>query len=255
MTFSRPTSAPAAINSAAVAAALQWWREAGVDYSYADTTASWLDASESKPESKSGHAAYSAPLPPVAPPRRLIGGNPANWPQDLAGFQAWWLAEPALDNDQVLGRVPPRGEAGAELMVLVDYPEAEDEERLLSGSLGDLLGAILAAIGITPDQAYFASVLPRHMPHPDWADLAETGLAELTRRHIALAAPKRLICFGHPISSLLGHDPAKSADHSTHITHSHGAVAALMAPGLEDLMGRPRVKARLWQALLAWQSA
>jgi uracil-DNA glycosylase len=140
-------------------------------------------------------------------------------------------------------------------MVLVDHPEADDSQLLLSGQLGKLLGAILAAIGIASDQTYFASVLPRHMPHPDWAELAQTGLPELTRQHIALAAPQRLICFGHPISSLLGHDPAKSADGFTQITHSHGAVAALMAPGLEDLMGRPRVKARLWQALLAWQSA
>ena len=145
--------------------------------------------------------------------------------------------------------------AGVELMVLVDHPEAEDAERLLSGPLGKLLGAILSAIGIAPDQTYFASVLPRHMPHPDWADLAETGLPELTRQHIALTAPKRLICFGHHVSSLLGHDPTKTAESFAQITHSRGAVAALMAPGLEDLMGRPRVKARLWQALLDWQGA
>ena len=255
MTFSGSPSAPAALDSVAVASVLQWWREAGVEYSFADAAASWLDTPESEPESKSGPATYAAPLPPAPPPRPLIGGNPVNWPQDLAGFQAWWLTEPALDAGQLAGRVAPRGEAGAELMVLVDYPEAEDEERLLSGPLGKLLGAILTAMGIASDQTYFASVLPRHMPHPDWAELTETGLAELTRQHIALATPKRLICFGHPISSLLGHDPAKSADHFTQITHSHGAVAALMAPGLEDLMGRPRVKARLWQALLAWQNA
>ena len=252
MTFSSPAQA-AAIDGAAIAAALQWWREAGVEHSYVDDAATWLTPPEVKSPAAAG--AYVAPPPPAPPPRALIGGDPARWPQDLDGFQQWWLAEPALDGGQIAGRVPPRGEAGAELMILVDHPEVEDEERLLSGPLGKLLGAILAAIGIAPNQIYFASVLPRHMPHPDWADLAETGLPELTRQHIALAAPKQLICFGHPISSLLGHDPAKSADHSTQITHSHGAVSALMAPGLEDLMGRPRVKARLWQALLDWQSA
>ena len=255
MTFSGPASAPAAPNAAAVAAALQWWREAGVEHSYADSAASWLTAPEAETESKSVAAAYTPPLPPAPPPRPQIGGDPALWPLDLAGFHAWWLAEPALDAGQLTGRVPPRGAAGAPLMVLVDHPEADDAETLLSGPLGKLLGAILAAIGIAPDQAYFASVLPRHMPHPDWAELTETGLPELARHHIALAAPQRLICFGHHVSSLLGHDPANSAESFAQITHSRGAVAALMAPGLEDLMGRPRVKARLWQALLAWPSA
>ena len=255
MTFSGSPNVSVALNPAAVAAALQWWREAGVEYSYADTAGSWLDAPESKPESKWGCPAYEPRSPSAPPPRPLIGGNPVDWPQDLAGFQAWWLTEPALDHGQGIGRVPPRGVAGAELMVLVDYPETEDAERLLSGPLGKLLGAILAAMGIASDQTYFASVLPRHMPHPDWAELSETGLPELTRQHIALAAPRRLICFSHPVSSLFGHDPTKTAESFRQITHTRGAVAALMAPGLEDLMGRPRVKARLWQALLAWQSA
>ncbi len=256
MTFSSPASttnsAPPAPNAAAVAAALQWWREAGVEHSFTDSPASWLTEPLTALVSSPVAAAYTPPPPPAPPPRLLIGGDPALWPQDLASFHRWWLTEPALDNGQVGGRISPRGTAGAALMVLVDHPEADDADELLSGSLGNLLGAILAAIGISPDQAYLASVLPRHMPHPDWDDLAVTGLAALTRQHIALAAPQRLICFGKHISSLLGHNPANSAENFTEITHSSGAVPALMAPGLEDLAGRPRVKARLWQALLAW---
>lgn len=252
MTFSSRanTSAP---DVAAIAAALQWWRAAGVEHSYADAAATWLAPPEVEPAAAS--AAYVAPPPPAPPPRALIGGDPALWPQDLASFQAWWLSEPSLDAGQREGRVAPRGPAGAALMVLIDQPEAEDRDALLSGPLGKLLGAILAASGIAPEQTCFASVLPRHTPHADWDDLGTAGLPELTRQHLALAAPQRLICFGRHVSSLLGHDPAKSADGLTLITHSHGAVSALMAPGLEDLMGRPRVKARLWQALLSWQAA
>ena len=253
MTFSGPNQRASAPDAAALAAALQWWREAGVDYSFADSAASWLSVPEA--QAKSAPAAYTLPQTPPPPPRALVGGAAARWPADLASFQDWWLTEPALDAGQVTGRIAPCGAAGAKLMVLVDHPEADDQDRLLSGPLGKLLGALLAALEVTPDQAYFASVLPRHMPHPDWADLAETGLSELTRHHVALVAPQRLICFGAHVSSLLGHNPAKSAEIFTQVTHSHGAVSALIAPGLEDLMGRPRVKARLWQALLAWPSA
>ena len=253
MTFSGPNQRTSAPDAAALAAALQWWREAGVDYSFADSAASWLSVPEA--QEKSAPAAYTLPQPPPPPPRALAAGAAARWPADLASFQTWWLTEPTLDAGQVAGRIAPRGATGAKLMVLIDHPEAEDQERLLSGPLGNLLGAMLAALEVPPDQAYFASVLPRHMPHPDWADLAETGLRELTRHHLALVAPQRLICFGRHVSALLGHDPAKNAESFAQITHGHGAVSALMAPGLEDLMGRPRVKARLWQALLAWPGA
>ena len=252
MTFSSSANASAP-DVAAIAAALQWWREAGVEHSYADEAASWLTAPEVT--AADSPTAYVAPPPPAPPPRPLIGGDPAHWPQDLVTFRQWWLSEPSLDAGQLEGRVAPRGPAGAALMVLVDQPEAEDRDVLLSGPLGKLLGAIVAAIGIAPEQTYFASVLPRHTPHADWDDLNGAGLPELTRQHIALAAPQRMICFGRHVSSLLGHDPAKSAEGLTLITHSHGAVSALMVPGLEDLMGRPRVKARLWQALIAWQTA
>ena len=78
---------------AAIAAALQWWRDAGVDYSFADEAASWLTAPEVKP-AEAPAAAFVAPPPPAPSPRPLIGGDPAHWPQDLAAFHAWWLAEP-----------------------------------------------------------------------------------------------------------------------------------------------------------------
>jgi DNA polymerase len=236
---------------AAIAAALQWWRDAGVDYGFADEAISWLTVPEIK--APDAPAAYVPPKPAAPSPRPLIGGDPAHWPQDLDAFRAWWLTEPSLDGGLSVGRIAPRGTTGAALMVLVDQPEVEDGDALLSGPLGKLMSAIVSAMGIDPAEIYVASVLPRHMPHPDWADLASLGLPELTRHHLALAAPQRLICFGRHISSLLGHDPAKNPESLTTITHNHGAIPALMAPGLEDSMGRPRIKARLWQTLLDWQ--
>ena len=249
MSFSCPSSP----SVGDITAALAWWRDAGVEHGFVDEPTSWLAAPEVK--FAAAPTAHVAPPPSAPPPRALIGGDPTLWPQDLLAFQQWWINEPSLDNGQAENRLSPRGSAGAALMVLVDQPEAEDRDALLSGPLAKLLGAILAAIGILPEQTYFASVLARHTPHADWADLGTAGLPELTRQHLALAAPQRLICFGRHVSSLLGHDPAKSADELTTITHSHGAASALMAPALEDLMGRPRVKARLWQALLTWQAA
>jgi uracil-DNA glycosylase len=213
-----------------IAAALQWWRDAGLEHDFADEPSDWL--------ARPAPAVTEAPPPPPpvqvkAAPKPLIrlGGERESWPQDLAAFPAWWLAEPSLDNGQVAGRIAPRGPAEAALMVLVEHPES-----------------------VAGEPVYVASLLPRHMPMPDWAALAEAGMGDLALHHLALAAPKRLISFGANVSSLLGHDPAKTAE-TLPQTYQVGAhVPALAAPGLDTLMARPRGKARLWQALLDWQA-
>ncbi len=258
MTFSDHQAAAAAgrsgIDAGDFAAAIAWWRDAGVDHDYADESHSWLAEPETEADPRQAQPRFKPPPPPPPPPVERIGGPADALPGDLAAFAAWWLAEPSLDGGQVAGRIAPRGAAGAQLMVLVDHPEAEDGERLLSGPQGRLLDAILAALGIPADQAYVASVLPRHMPMPDWAGMHEAGLGDITCRHVALAAPQRLLMFGSHISSLLGHDPTKITEPLRQFAHESASIPALVAPGLATLIARPRGKARLWQQLLDWSN-
>ncbi|MFD1959794.1 hypothetical protein ACFSHP_13575 [Novosphingobium panipatense] len=47
-------------------------------------------------------------------------------------------------------------------MVVVEEPEAQDIDTLLSGSHGKLLDAILSAFGTDRHNVYLASALPRH---------------------------------------------------------------------------------------------
>ncbi|MBS0477493.1 MAG: hypothetical protein JSR28_20375 [Proteobacteria bacterium] len=236
-----------------IAAAWDWWRDAGVDCDFADEPTAWL-AEVPKDVAIEAPAALVAPRPvvPAAPPRPRIGGTAEAWPRTLDDFSAWWLAEPSLDDGRIEGRVAPRGIAGAKLMILVDHPEAEDTERLLAGPQGRMLASLLRALGLGEDQTYVASALPRHMPMPDWAALAADGLGTLTAHHIALARPQRLLVFGSNVSSLLGHDPAKSDGFLPIFDHEAPRIPALVAPGLTALAARPRGKARLWQALLDW---
>ncbi len=255
MTFS-DHQAPAAagrsgIDAGDFAAAIAWWRDAGVDHDYADESQSWLAEPETKGDPRQAQPRFE---PPPPPPVERMGGPADTLPSDLAAFAAWWTTEPSLDGGQVAGRVAPRGPAGAALMVLVDHPEADDGERLLSGPQGRLLDAILGALGVPADQAYVASVLPRHMPMPDWAGMQEAGLGDITCRHVALAAPQRLLVLGSHISSLLGHDPTKTTEPLRQFAHDSASIPALVAPGLATLMARPKGKARLWQQLLDWSS-
>lgn len=256
VTLSRPAAGPEPDARAAIAAAIAWWRDAGVDHDFADKARSWLAAPTSDvTENSTTPDAYTPPPAPPPPPRERIGGAPDAWPNGLEQFCEWWLSEPSLDNGHVAGRVAPRGSAGAEVMVLVDHPEAQDAGVLLSGPEGRLIEAILGALGIAAEQTYLASALPRHMPMPDWPGLAAAGLGDVLAHHVALARPRRLLVFGSHVSSLLGHDPAKTSGFLPNLGHEGASVPVLVAPGLSALATRPRGKARLWQALLDWQAS
>lgn len=230
-----------------LAAALDWWRDAGVDLDFADAPRSWL----AKPEP----AVTAVPEPARTPARgepEPVTALPTDLPATLEQFRDWWLTEPALDGGIVERRVPPRGPQGAPLMVLVAHPESQDAERLLSGPQGALLDTILGALGLAGDAVYLASCLPRHMPLPDWAALRAAGLGQIVAQHIALAAPQRLLVLDTNISSLLGHDPTKSDKPFTQFNHAGAMWPTLTAPGLDILGARPRGKARLWRDLLDW---
>jgi len=121
-----------------------------------------------------------------------------------------------------------------------------------------LLAAMLGAMGVDAGQIYLASALPRHTPAADWQGLAASGLGEVLMRHIALAAPRRLLVLGDNILPLLGHaltnSPAVltiSGQSTAQDTDRHIPVLAL--PELGMLLERPAAKAHAWRHWLNWQ--
>lgn len=230
------------------AAALDWWREAGVDLDYADEPAAWLREPEIAAEPEPLPPPRTVPRPVAAPaleralnrePGAPIGGDPAHWPADLAAFRAFWLTEPSLDPGSLADRVAPVGDAGAELLLLVGQPEEGDREALLSGDQGALVSRILRAMNIEESRVYLASALPRVTPMPDWDDLAARGLAALTCHHLRLAAPRRVIIFGKGPSML-----AREC-----------GLPMLAAPQLETLARSAAHKRRFWNEWLEWSAA
>lgn len=231
-----------------MAGALDWWREAGVDLAFSDAPVSWIAAEEVAVQPAAPAAQFKAPEVPAV----RLGGDRADWPATLEQFGPWWLTESSLDGGQAAGRIPPRGAAGAALLILIEQPEAQDSDSLLSGVDGKLVQAMLAAMGIVPDQAYFASVLPRHMPHPDWAVLAQQGLGEVLLHHLSLAAPQRVIAFGGNILPLLGHDPANKSEILLRFNQEVPQVPVLATRELSALRDRSAWKAAFWRRWLDW---
>lgn len=234
-----------------IAAALDWWREAGVDAVYSDEPSGWLAAPSSDTPRKPVDVQKAEP-PPDAPATPQIGGPRANWPLDLDAFRQWWLTEPSLDDGGLSPRIAPIGAAGAELMVLVAMPEESDREALLSGPYGKLLDGFVAATGLPADRIYRAAVLPRHTSLADWPEIERQGMSALVAHHVTLARPRRLLVLGRNILSLCGHDPAQGAQNLRSFNHEGGRVPALFEAGLERLLGNWQLRARFWQRWLEW---
>ena len=231
-----------------LAAVTEWWREAGVDYAFGDDPRNWL-ADAAAPAAP---AALPGPAMQAKPETPRIGGARSGWPATLGAFDSWWLGDATLELGGLGPRLAPRGPGKAPLMIVVGDPEADDRDRLLSGPQGKFLGAMLHAMDVPADRVRVASALPRHTPLPDWTALAAAGLGEILQRHIALAAPERVILFGRNILPLVGHDPAQPLTHLREIHHEGGMVPALAAAGLAALCDRAGLRARFWQRWLDW---
>jgi len=244
------TSRPALSLAEQIAAAQDWWREAGADLAFADDAQTWLAAAnEGGPDQV---ATANLPVASPAPVQTLIGGGRAAWPRDLAEFRRWWVADASLDAGGTHPRIAPRGPEGASLAVLVAMPEAGDTEMLLSGPQGGLITAIADALALARDDLYLASALPRHATMPDWNALRSRGLGELLLHHLALAAPRRLLILGRDVLSLLGHDPAQSAPGIGEIAIQDRQVPLLASYQPVRLLQRAQWRAGLWQRLLQW---
>jgi DNA polymerase len=232
-----------------VAAARDWWLEAGVDSDFADAPRNWLErpAEKAQPVPPAG-----VPIEPAVPALPPLGGSPSQWPRTLPEFAPWWLASEQLDTGGSGPRVAPRGVPGAELMVLVPMPEDRDGDRLLSGPQGELIANMLAAMAIAEDAAYLAAALPRHVRHPDWAALSARELGKVLVHHVNLAAPKRLLVLGRAMLSLFGHDPAQAGAKPRPIALEGSTVPALVSFGPEALLQTPRFRAGLWRGWLDW---
>lgn len=229
------------------AAALDWWRDAGVDCDYVDEPHAWLRPPEVEAEPDPAPPPRTLPRQSATPaldralarePGAPIGGDRTRWPQTLEAFRAFWLTEPSLDDGALRDRVAPLGEVGAELMVLVGMPEEGDREALLSGPQGELLRRIFRAMGLAECATYLASALPRETPEPDWETLGPRGIADLTRHHVSLVNPKRVIVFGGKLATSLG----------------DLGVPTLPAAKLENVGHSPAQKRRFWHNWLEFSA-
>lgn len=224
------------IGFAEARSALVWWLDAGVDVALQEEPRNWL---------KPAPPRNREPAEPVPPPNVT---QPTH--DTLAELQEWLSTSAHLPLASATARrILPHGPENAAVMLLSDAPVLEDYTagQPIGGEAWALTQRMLAAIGIKPDEAYSASLSPIHAPGARLSDGDREDYAEIARRHIRLAKPKRLILFGDgPSQALLG---KRLIDARGHV-HKVEGVRTVATFHPRHLIKRTLDKSLAWQDLL-----
>ncbi len=222
------------IGTAEARSALAWWLEAGVDVAVDEQPRDWL-----RP---------APPRPSVAPAEAPNVTEPS--PETLAALQQWLASSAAVPLATATARrVLPHGPGQAAVMLLSDAPALEDfaAGQPIGGEAWQLAVRMLAAIGMTADEAYSASLSCFHAPGTKRRDSDREACAELARRHIRLVEPKRLVLFGDgPCLALLGKRLVEARGH----VHKVEGVRTIATFHPRHLIKRPLDKSLAWRDLL-----
>jgi uracil-DNA glycosylase family 4 len=224
----------------AMASALSWWQDAGVDIVVDEAPRDWT--------------ARDTAAPARAPPSREAEPVPEEMPlpATLEAFVDWRFGGDAPEAAWGEPVVHVSGDPAAALMIVTDMPESGDCDAgaLLTGDTGRLFDRMLAAIGHDRASVYLASLciarpvtglVPREI---------EERLAELARHHVALAAPRRLLLLGQTVSrAILGADAGWGRGRLQRVNYQGGQSEAVATYHPRFLLTKPAAKAEAWKDL------
>jgi DNA polymerase len=229
------------VNSIGIAearSALAWWLDAGVDVVVQEEPRDWLKPAAPKARPKA--PAEPEPAPNVTHPSHETLTELQQW---LGSSMQLPLASPTAK------RVMPQGPQDAEVMLLTDAPTFEDFSagQLIGGEAWELTKRMLAAIRIPAEQSYAASLNCLHMPGAKMSRADREACAEIARRHIKLARPKRLLLLGDgPAQALLGKPLPQARGH----LHRIEGVRTVATFHPRQLINQPSNKSLAWKDLL-----
>jgi DNA polymerase len=215
--------------------ALAWWLEAGVDVAVQEEPRDWLNPPKAKPK-----PAEPAPAANVVEPSH----------ETLAELQQWLASSAQLPLASATARrILPHGPENAAIMLLSDAPSLEDlgAGQPIGGPAWELAKKMLAAINISAEDAYSASLSCFNSPGVRMTKDQREACAEIARKHIGLAKPKRLLLLGDgPSQALLGKPLAQARGH----VHKIEGVRAVATFHPRQLIQNNANKSYAWKDLL-----
>ena len=215
--------------------ALAWWLDAGVDALVQEEPRDWLKPPAPKPQARAAE-----------PPPNVV--QPAH--ETLAELQDWLSSSMQLPLASATAkRILPHGPEDAAIMLLSDAPTFEDSAagQPIGGEAWELAKRMLAAIRIPVEQAYSASLSCLHVPGAKMSPADREACAEIARRHIKLAKPRRLLLLGDgPAQAIIGKPVAQARGH----VHKVEGVRTVATFHPRALINQPSNKSLVWKDLL-----
>ena len=249
-----------ALSRAEAASLLGWWLEAGVDVGIGEEPRNWLAAkpfplAERPSPLPLAGGAGGGPVQAEAPQDTptlpsLPASGRGSIPATLPTYHDWLATSADLPLFRAgASRALPHGPAEAEIMLVTGLPSPEDasEGKPIGGAAWQLATRMLAAIGLTPDQAYVAAMSCFSGAGSRLSAPQEEHCRESLLHHIALVAPKRLLLLGdEPARLLLGERLAQARGR----VHRVQQVPTVVTFHPRHLLERSADKALAWRDLL-----
>ncbi len=230
------------INARDAASLIGWWQDAGVDSFVDEISVPWLGRTAARPVPQYRDASIGAG--PTVESARAVESLPTT----LADFTRWFLTSSDIpESGPPVMRVAPSGNPSADLMALVDMPEAGDRDEVLSGEIGTYFNNMLKALERDRTTTYIATLTPSRVPTGILPEAALARLGEIARHHLALAAPKRVWLMGDAVSrAVLGMDVVSARGRQHNINHQGSTMIAVASYHPRFLFRNPRRKADAW---------
>lgn len=220
----------------AIASALQWWREAGVDVELQDAPRDWLRPPAASPT--------AAATPVSSPPAQSL-------PATLEAFATWRTGPDAPERAWGVPLVATTGPRSSALMVLIEMPERDDARDgvLLGGACGRLFDRMLGAIGLTRGEVHMASISAARPVSGRIPRDVTAALADVARHYVSLVKPRALLLLGNaPCQVMLG-DLCQQTRGGLRPLNHDGAITAVASFHPQQLIERPQWKAESWKDL------
>ncbi|MFD1788696.1 uracil-DNA glycosylase family protein [Sphingomonas floccifaciens] len=218
--------------AASARSVLDWWREAGVDVLVDDAPRDWL-------------AAPPPPAPAIDATAAPVVAAAA-LPDNLDAFLAWRVGDDAPEGAQP-GAVLAEGDPAAAIAIVVDFA---DEHGLIGGVAGALFDRMLAAIGLSRESVYLVALTTARPLNDRLAPDMLPRLGQLTRHHLSLATPQRVLLLGQAASrAVVGTDGRSGPGILQPVNLNTVEIPAVSSLHPRFLLKQPAMKAEAWKDL------
>ncbi len=189
---------------------------------------------------------------PLGAPDKILRTDQLDWPALEQAVAACKACELHATRTQTVFGV---GDRNASLLIIGEAPGADEDRQgePFVGRAGQLLNAMLAAIGLQREQVYIANIIKCRPPGNRDPHVEEAAACQaFLHRQIALIQPRLILSIGRVSAhNLLGTEESVGRLRGRTHRFDPGDIPLIVSYHPAYLLRRPQEKAKAWQDLQA----